>query len=218
MRVNKPAANKESEIQKMSREREKRDLENYISSLNASSVDTMTVFAELTNAGHRIKSMKDGNDQQITKTRQIHSSGVAGVADQLSTVLQAVSAAALGESSEMARMSLERMNEKTTDLSQKEVIRIALGTHEQNSELVKALEGLEQYGEVIRTATSITREGLEETKELLSNLEATAKEVHEDVKESISVAAEVVAGESVSSSDETESDSNAPNPFNIEKG
>lgn len=215
-----PAANEESEIQKMSREREKRDLENYISSLNASSVDTMTVFAELTNAGHRIKSMKDGNDQQITKTRQIHSSGVAGVADQLSTVLQAVSAAALGESSEMARMSLERMNEKTTDLSQKEVIRIALGTHEQNSELGKALEGLEQYGEVIRTATSITREGLEETKVLLGNLEATAKEVHEDVKESISVAAEVVAGESVSPSDEGEADSNSdtPNPFNIGKG
>ncbi len=217
-----PAANEESEIQKMSREREKRDLENYISSLNSSSVDTTTVFAELTNAGHRIKSMKDGNDQQITKTRQIHSSGVAGVADQLSTVLQAVSAAALGESSEMARMSLERMNEKTTDLSQKEVIRIALGTHEQNSELSKALEGLEQYGEVIRTATSITREGLEETKELLGNLEETAKEVHEDVKDSISIAAEVVAGESVSQGEEgkadNSSDSDTPNPFNIGKG
>ena len=165
----------ESDIEKMNREREKRDLENYIGALGASAVDTTTVFAELTNAGHRIKSMKDGNDQQITKTQQLHSSGVAGVADQLSTVLQAVSAAALGESSEMARMSLERMNKKTTDLSQKEVIRIALGTHEQNNDLTKALEGLEQYGEVIRTATNITREGLQETKTLLGQLEKTAK-------------------------------------------
>ncbi len=215
-----PVENEESDIEKMNREREKRDLENYIGALNASSVDTTMVFGELTNAGHRIKSMKDGNDQQITKTRQIHSSGVAGVADQLSTVLQAVSAAALGESSEMARMSLERMNQKTTDLSQKEVIRIALGTHEQNSELSKALEGLEQYGEVIRTATNITREGLLETKALLGNLEETAKEVHDDVKESISVAAEVVAGEGSSSSDDTESEgsNDAPNPFNIGKG
>ncbi len=216
-----PADDTKSDIEKMNRERAKRDLENYISSLNASSVDTTTVFAELTNAGHRIKSMKDGNDQQITKTRQLHSSGVAGVADQLSTVLQAVSAAALGESSEMARMSLERMNQKTTDLSQKEVIRIALGTHEQNSELGKALEGLEQYGEVIRTATSITREGLIETKELLGNLEDTARNVHEDVKESISVAAEVVAGESAASNDDSEdsgSSDDAPNPFGIGKG
>ena len=124
------AGAEEGELEKMNRERSKRDLENYIASLNASSVDTTAVLAELTNSSHRIKSMKDGNEQQISKTRQLHSSGVAGVADQLSTVLQAVSAAALGESSEMARMSLDRMNTKTQDLSQKEVIRLALGTHE----------------------------------------------------------------------------------------
>lgn len=212
----KPADDSLSDIEKMTVEGEKRDLENYIGALNASSVDTTAVFAELTNAGHRIKSMKDGNDQQITKTRQLHSSGVASVADQLSTVLQAVSAAALGESSEMARMSLERMNQKTSDLSQKEVIRIALGTHEQNSELSKALEGLEQYGEVIRTATSITREGLLETKELLGRLEETAKDVQEDVKESISVAAEVVAGEdNAGSDDDGGSDEGGPNPFGM---
>ena len=208
----------QSDIEKMNSEREKRDLENYIGALNASAVDTTAVFAELTNAGHRIKSMKDGNDQQITKTRQIHSSGVASVADQLSTVLQAVSAAALGESSEMARMSLERMNEKTSDLSQKEVIRIALGTHEQNSDLSKALEDLEQYGEVIRTATTITREGLQETKELLGKLEETAKDVQEDVKESISVAAEVVAGNDDESGDGGEDSSDAPDPFKIGNG
>ncbi len=216
-----PVENEESDIAKMNREREKRDLEHYISSLNASSVDTTTVFAELTNSGHRIKSMKDGNDQQITKTRQLHSSGVAGVADQLSTVLQAVSAAALGESSEMARMSLERMQQKTSDLNQKEVIRIALGTHEQNSDLVKALEGLEQYGEVIKTATNITREGLKETKELLGNLEDTAKSVHEDVKESIAVAADVLAGEDsgddapTSGGKKKAAGGGSPNPFNI---
>lgn len=215
-----PAEKEESDIEKMNREREKRDLENYIGALSASAVDTTTVFAELTNAGHRIKSMKDGNDQQITKTQQLHSSGVAGVADQLSTVLQAVSAAALGESSEMARMSLERMNKKTTDLSQKEVIRIALGTHEQNSDLTKALEGLEQYGEVIRTATNITREGLQETKALLGQLEKTAKEVQEDVKDSISVAAEVVAGKGAGDAGTDDAgdsggDDEAPNPFKI---
>jgi hypothetical protein len=213
----------ESDIAKMNRERDKRDLENYIGALNASSYDTTTVLAELTNASHRIKSMKDGNQSQIDKTRQIHSSGVAGVADQLSTVLQAVSSAALGESSEMARMSLERMNTKTQDLSQKEVIRLALGTQEQNNELSKALQGLEQYGEVIRTATTITREGLKETKDLLGRLEDAAKNVQEDVKESIAIAADVVAGKGgakkSAASDEGEdsgSSSDAPpNPFKI---
>ena len=184
----------EGELEKMNRERNKRDLESYITSLNASSVDTTSVLAELTNSSHRIKSMKDGNEQQIRKTRQLHSSGVAGVADQLSTVLQAVSAAALGESSEMARMSLDRMNTKTQDLSQKEVIRLALGAHETNADLNKALQDLEQYGEVMRTATTITREGLKETKDLLGKLEQSARDVQRDVRESFAVAADVLAG------------------------
>ncbi|MCE2571884.1 hypothetical protein [Motilimonas eburnea] len=184
----------EGDIERMTRERHKRDLENHIKALGSSAVDTTTVLAELTSSGHRIKSMQDANDQQISRTRQLHSSGVAGVADQLSTVLQAVSSAALGESSEMARMSLERMQQTTTALGQKEVIRVALGTQEQNSELSKALEDLEQYGQVIETATSITRDGLLETKDLLSRLENTAKDVQASVQESISVAADVTSG------------------------
>lgn len=189
-----PAGDQEGDIERMTRERHKRDLENHIKSLGNSSIDTTTVLAELTSSGHRIKSMQDANDQQISKTRQLHSSGVAGVADQLSTVLQAVSSAALGESSEMARMSLERMQQTTSNLGQKEVIRVALGTQEQNNELSKALEDLEQYGQVIETATSITRDGLLETKDLLNRLETTAKDVQESVQDSISVAADVTAG------------------------
>ncbi len=204
----------EGDIQKMERERQLRDLENHISSLGQSNVDTTQVFAELTSAGHRIKSMKDGNEQQVSKTRALHTSGVAGVADQLSTVLQAVSSAALGESSEMARMSLERMNETTRNLGQKEVIRVAMGTKEVNSELTKALADLEQYGEVINTATGITREGLSETKRLLGELEETANSVQEDIKKSTGVAADVAAGEDETPQPEKETAA-APNPFDL---
>ncbi len=207
-----------SDLKKMEMERTKRDLENHISSLSQSSVDTTGVLADLTSSGHRIKSMKDGNEQQISKTRALHTSGVAGVADQLSTVLQAVSAAALGESSEMARMSLERMNKTTQELSQKEVIRVALGTEQVNSELSKALSDLEQYGDVIRTATNITRDGLQETQRLLGDLENTANNVQNDVRESIGIAADVVAGRRESTEDEGEEkteSSSAPNPFGI---
>lgn len=209
-----PTDNNEGDIEKMARERTKRDLENHIKSLGTSAVDTTTVLAELTGSSHRIKSMQDANEQQITKTRQLHSSGVAGVADQLSTVLQAVSSAALGESSEMARMSLERMQRTTSDLSQKEVIRVALGTQEINSELNKALLDLEQYGQVIDTATDITRKGLTETRELLGKLESTAKEVQESVRHSISVAAEVTAGQNPDEDGEGKSGSEPPaKPF-----
>lgn len=214
----------EGDIQKMTRERTIRDLEGHISALGQSNVDTTTVFADLTAHSNRIKSMKDGNDQQITKTRTLHTSGVAGVADQLSTVLQAVSSAALGESSEMARMSLERMNKTTLELGQKEVIRVALGTQEVNVELGKALENLETTGEVIRTATGIVREGLTETRRLRENLEATARDVQLNIKEALGVAADVTAGKGgARSGSEPANDSRAPvppkhNPFGLGGG
>jgi hypothetical protein len=214
----------EGDIEKMTRERKLRDLEGHISSLGESSVDTSTVFADLTAHENRILSMKKGNDQQIQKTRTLHTSGVAGVADQLSTVLQAVSSAALGESSEMARMSLERMNKTTFDLSQKEVIRVALGTQEVNKDLGKALENLETTGEVIRTATGIVREGLTETRRLREDLERVAKDVRKDINESLGVAADIeaeklgVAGKGMPANDTGTKPAHKPNPFGIGSG
>ncbi len=213
----------DSELARISSEREQRDLEGHISSLGRSTVDTTSVLAELTASGHRILSMKEANEQQVAKTRQLHTSGVAGVADQLSTVLQAVSAAALGESSETARTSLERMNKTTQELTQKEVIRVALGTQEVNETLAKAFDDLTQYGEVIKAATNITREGLSETKDLLSKIERQAEETQQAVKDSLSVAADVTAGKGGTrqggnhSSEDQKDDSGAarPNPFKI---
>ncbi|WP_411408269.1 hypothetical protein [Pokkaliibacter sp. CJK22405] len=209
-----PVSSDEGDIEKMARERTKRDLENHIKTLGSSAVDTTSVLAELTTSSHRIKSMQDANEQQISKTRQLHSSGVAGVADQLSTVLQAVSSAALGESSEMARMSLERMQQTTNALGQKEVIRVALGAKETNAELAKALEDLEQYGQVVEAATNITRQGLEETKELLGKLENTARDVQDTVQQSFAVAAEVTAGKYEHDGEATPQQSQSPaSPF-----
>ncbi len=209
-----------SDLDKLNQERLERDINGHISSLGRSSVDTTAVLAELTASGHRIHSMREANEQQVSKTRALHTSGVAGVADQLSTVLQAVSAAALGESSEAAKISLERMNRTTSDLSQREVIRVALGTKEMNADLSNALSQLSEYGETIRTATSITREGLTETRALLSELEQQTADTQAAVKESLDVAADVTGGKGgVSRSPEApeKEDDGPPNPFGLGK-
>lgn len=209
-----------SDLDKLNQERLERDINGHISSLGRSSVDTTAVLAELTASGHRIHSMREANEQQVSKTRALHTSGVAGVADQLSTVLQAVSAAALGESSEAAKISLERMNRTTSDLSQREVIRVALGTKEMNADLSNALSALSEYGETIRTATSITREGLTETRALLSELEQQTADTQKAVKESLDVAADVTGGKGgVTKSRETDDKDadSTPNPFGLGK-
>lgn len=214
----------ESDLERLGQERLERDINDYISNLGRSNVDTTSVLAELTASGHRIHSMKDANAQQVAKTRQLHTSGVAGVADQLSTVLQAVSAAALGESSEAAKMSLERMNRTTSELGQREVIRVALGTKEINQDLTNALSELSEYGETIKAATHITREGLTETKDLLAQIERQTAETQAAVKESLSVAADVAGGKggtrSPSPADvaqEAEERNAPPNPFGLGK-
>lgn len=211
-----------SDLEKLGQERLERDINAYISNLGRSSVDTTAVLAELTASGHRIHSMKEANEQQVAKTRQLHTSGVAGVADQLSTVLQAVSAAALGESSEAAKISLERMNRTTAELGQREVIRVALGTKEINQNLSNALSELSEYGETIRAATSITREGLSETRSLLAQIERQTAETQAAVKESLSVAADVAGGKGGTRSPapeetarEAEDRQAPPNPFGL---
>ena len=111
------------------------------------------------------------------------------------------------------------MNKTTSDLSQREVIRVALGTKELNEDLTKALSDLSEYGETIRAATSITREGLSETRELLDKIERQTADTQEAVKESLDVAADVVGGKGgVSSETPDETTPEAPeSPFGLGK-
>ena len=185
----------ESNIAKRKRENQKMAVEEYVTALTAAKVDTLGTFSDLTAESYRIKSMKDSNNSQVAKTRSLNSKGVAGVASRLSTVLQGVSMAALSESSEVAQMTLERMNSQTNRITQKEALKNAMGINTENDALVKAIEELESYGKIARAATDISREGYQEMKENLAALEKTARDVGDAVKEAVAVGAEVMSGE-----------------------
>ena len=181
----------ETAIQKMERESKKMAVEDHITELSTAELDTKVTLSDLTSQSSRIKSMKDSNREQITKTRQLHSAGVAGVADRLSTVLQAVSAAALNESSEAAKFAVTTMNEKTNFVAMQESLRQAMGVKDTKNDLVKAVEDLEAYGETLKASTRITREGLQDIRETLKDLEEKTRQVQKDVKESIAVTADL---------------------------
>lgn len=185
-----PSGVEEDMITKMTREQKKMAVEQHITMLDASAADTMATYADLTSGAIRIKTMKDAVDQQTIRARTMHSQGISGVADRLSVVLQAVSSAALGEASAMAKDTLQQMAENTNKVAQKESIRIAMGIEEQNSDLSKAIDDLGSYGEVVRTATSITREGLSEMRGKLDELKKLAEEVQGDVHDAIAVNAD----------------------------
>jgi translation initiation factor 2B subunit (eIF-2B alpha/beta/delta family) len=160
--------------------------------------------------------MKDAVDQQAIRARTMHSQGISGVADRLSVVLQAVSSAALGEASAMAKDTLQQMAENTNKVAQKESIRIAMGVSEQNADLTKAIDDLGSYGEVVRTATSITREGLTEMRGKLDELKKLAETVQDDVHDAIAVNADTGRAASATQAPvEAAAKSAAPNPFKL---
>lgn len=101
--------------------------------------------------------------------------------------------AALSESSEVATMTLQRMNEQTNRITQKEALKNAMGISQENDALVKAISELESYGKIARAATDISREGYQEMKENLAELERTARDVSDAVKDAVAVGADVMS-------------------------
>lgn len=209
-----PAGGGEDMIAKMTREQKKMAVEQHMTMLDASASDTMATYADLTSGAIRIKTMKDAVDQQAIRARAMHSQGISGVADRLSVVLQAVSSAALGEASAMAKDTLQQMAENTNKVAQKESIRIAMGIEEQNEDLKKAIDDLGAYGEVVRAATSITREGLTDMRSKLDELKKLAEEVQGDVHEAIAVNAETAAQKSAPA-EAPKAASASPSPFKL---
>ncbi len=189
-----PKEGAESPIAQMQRESKKQAAEEFITSMDSSTVDTMKTYSDLASQAVRIKQMKDANREQVSKTRELHSSGIAGVADRLSTVLQAVSAAALNESAEAAKQSIGTMTDKTNAVAMKESIRTAMGIKDAAIGLNKAVDDLAAYGEVLKTSSQITREGVQEIKQGLGALQESIKKTTADLKDAYAVNAEVAAG------------------------
>lgn len=164
----------------------------HIEALTASKVDTLSTLGELQEESMNIKSMRDTNNQQISHTRKMHTSGTAGIASRLSTVLTAVSSAALNEARTTTQNTLSHMNTITHGIAQNEAIKNATNMHLQNDELSKAIEQLATYKDISDKATEITRAALEEQKVLQREIEATAADLAGSIKKAKGVTAEVM--------------------------
>ncbi|MEE2890530.1 MAG: hypothetical protein VX766_00160 [Pseudomonadota bacterium] len=182
----------ETSITTFKRTNVKMAVEDHISALVTAKADTVETFGDLTAESYRIKAIRDSNNNQVARARALSTKGVAGVAGRLSTVLQGVSTAALGESSEIAKQTLARMNEQTTRFSHKEALKNAMSVNVDNATIVQAIEELEGYAKVARAATEISRGGLEDMKDNLARLQDTLVDVSAAVHEAAGVGADVV--------------------------
>ncbi len=188
-----PPAETEGVIAKMTREEKQMAVDDHIKALDTAAGSTIQAFSELTKEAIGVKTKRDANVALIEKTRIIHTQGVAGIAERLSSVLSAVSMAALGESSAMAKDTLTAMMDTTNKIVQKEVIQVAAGVQDMNADVKKAIDDLGDFGEVLRTSTEITREGLAEVHENIEKMQELAATVRDNIRDASSVHSDTAA-------------------------
>lgn len=180
----------ESMIAKSEREEKLRSLDSHVKMLKGSHADTIITYGDLTQQSIRINTMKDSTQQQLDMTRKLNTQGVAATADRLATVLTAVSGAALGEASEVAKSTLQAMRDSTNAIAQREVMRVAMGVDGINSDMEKLFEELAEIGQVQAQATEITRAGVAEINARMEEIRDQAQAVKATLNESIAVASE----------------------------
>lgn len=180
----------ESMIAKGEREEKLRSLDSHVKMLKGSHADTIITYGDLTQQSIRINTMKDSTQQQLDMTRKLNTQGVAATADRLATVLTAVSGAALGEASEVAKSTLQAMRDSTNAIAQREVMRVAMGVDGINSDMEKLFEELAEIGQVQAQATEITRAGVAEINARMEEIRDQAQAVKATLNESIAVASE----------------------------
>lgn len=181
----------ETTTAKIKRENKQLDVQDYIDSMNSSTLEANETLADLTTQGLRIKNLKDTNREQVTKTRKLHSSGVAGVADRLSTVLQTVSNAALNESAELAGNTVIRMNSSTDLMAQKESLGVAKRIGEEGKKLEAAIDQLISYRDTANQTAELARENYEYVKGNLAIMRKVRDATAESIKNAKAVGAEV---------------------------
>lgn len=186
------AAEGESQVDRIEREDKLKAVNEHVEVTTSSKVDTLATLGELQEESLNIRSMRETNRQQINSTRKMHSSGTAGVASRLSTVLTAVSSAALNEARTTTQNTLKGMNRITQEIASQEAIKNATNLHVQNDEFAKAIEKLASFKEISDKATEITRSAIEENKGLQRDMEETAKELEKSIKQLKGVTADVM--------------------------
>lgn len=169
-------------LEKMRRENRRQELEEYLAELVTSKNDTTETLSDLTSQSIRITAIKDNADRQSEKARKLRTGGISGVADRLSAVMTSVSHAALGEASAMAEDVLLKMRQNTNVIAQQQVIQNATGLKEEQTALERAAAELEEWGQVVKTATDITRSTVDEMRIGAEDLKTKIADLADDIQ------------------------------------
>lgn len=175
------AAESESELQKLKREKKLTGLQRVNEEMNRTHIDTNLTASQLAKEELEIRTMRETNTDQIDSTRRQNTSGVAQVASRLSVVLTAISSAALNESRTAIHNTLHNMETSTGAIAQNEAIKNATNVHKNAALLADAIAGVAEYTETAKAAAQITEEGYYKNLAAVDDLQANMKKLGESV-------------------------------------
>lgn len=175
---------------KMQRDEDVTTFNVHLGVLQEAAASTGEAFSELITEKARIKSMGDANADQLAEIGRYNSIGVAGIASRISTVMTALNEAALGEASGMLGENMREMIRSTNRIAQKGVIQNAMGIDDRNAEIEAAMEEVAGFGEVIRAATTLSRDGMAKLRSNLDRMSDLTKGLQSDIQDSFAVAGE----------------------------
>jgi hypothetical protein len=184
----------ENMIRKQMREEKLEAVDDHVKVLD-SAIRTNTVsLTELTGEAITIRTARDEHSQMLDKTRILHTQGIAGVASRLNTTINALSMAALNESSKIAGQTLRRMIEDTNEITQKEVVRSAMGVQTMTDDVQTVLSDLSSLGETLRASSTIYRSGLSELHDIIGKAREITDTVRGDIQEAAAIHADAANG------------------------
>ncbi len=187
-------ATEESLIAKIAREEKLEAVNEHVKDLDGALRNNTVSMADLETESIQIRTARSEHDQMLDKTRILHTQGIATVAQRLNSVLNAVSMAALNESTTIAGQTLRRMVEGTHEITQKEVVKNALGVRQMDADVRTVLDDLAAIGQTLRSSNEIYREGLKDLRITMDEAATMIKDVKGDIATSAAIHADTPEG------------------------
>ena len=201
----------ESTFARLDREDRLNALEDHVAAMDKATGSTIETIGDLTKQAVNVRTMRSSNQDSIEQARRMQAQGVAGVADQLSVVVNAISSAAIGESAELLRGNLTKMVERTGVIAQQEVIKQSMNIQQFDQDITHAIDNLQKIGDVLQTGNTVYREGLESLHGNLDRMRGLADATRGTLREAAGITSEVVAGhEREETSAPPKADTNSP--------
>jgi hypothetical protein len=159
-------------------------LDEHAQGLDAAHNNCATGFAATTTQEVQLRTMRESNKEKMAKARVLATQGTSAMAGRLAMSVNAVSDAALGQSEMALQDTLNKMNDRTNVIIQKQVISQSLTPQQIARDLDKTVKELSGLRAVVQSSRGLMESGVAAVRESIEGLHDIATGLSADSSES----------------------------------